>query len=139
MTTWNDVLSHRPESSRGPVIDRFNAAGLTPEDVARVMPSGPPIELFSDVADPNGMDPLGGALGAALLAAELDAKAVLIRSVAAQLRHVAVNELTREESVAEVARMLGQTRQAVSRVANGPSVLKEFIQDIKAMTERGMK
>ncbi|WP_404500444.1 hypothetical protein [Arthrobacter sp. GAS37] len=140
MTTWEEVLRFH---SRGEVwqkaAERLENAGFTPDQLAELLPAWPYLDLYRrENWEAAGLD----ALSVALLASEIEARAVSIRSDAAHLRQMAIKELTHDESVAEVARQLGQTRQAVSRIANDKApTAREALRNVygELMARKGRK
>jgi hypothetical protein len=120
-TGWDEVLAHRPPDTRDPIRERFEAAGVTAEQLKAAFDDGGD-ELFA--AATSGLTdwakPFGGPLAVALLAAEVGALTAHLTSRSSAIRAVAVAALLDEFSAVTVANRLGVSRQKVYDLA-GPS------------------
>lgn len=114
MATWQEVLQHRDSRTLDAASQRLENAGLTPEVVHTALGTG----FTPDLLDPASWTNYGGLWGVAALAQEIDAQAYQVRRQASAIRHAAIAELAEMHSIADIARELGQSRQAISKVAN---------------------
>jgi len=123
VTTWQNVLEHRPASQRGEVAERLESAGLTPAAVrAALADGGDALFEASRSLDPSWAEEHGGALGVALLAAEVSAFTAHLNSRASAVRAQAVDALLEDYSAVAVAAALGISRQKVYEVSRrGPT------------------
>ncbi len=112
---WDALISYRPAGEqRDVVIERLEKSGVTPELLAHVLSDGGD-ELYARARSggEGWADEFGGALAAALLAAEVSALSAHLNSRAAAIRAHAVDELLDQVSVVAVAAHLGVSRQKV--------------------------
>ena len=117
---WDRALSHRPPGERGPAAERFEAAGLTAEQVKAVLADGGDrLYAAAQGAAPGWADPFGGPLAAALLAAEVGALAAQLGRRASGIRSMAAADLLEEFSAVTVAEELGVSRQKIYEIARG--------------------
>lgn len=129
-TAWTRVLAHR-ERERATaieaVIERFRAAGVTPEDVESHLQDGGD-RLYAAVA--SGRDgwseEFGGERAVALLAAEVSALMSHLVARAAMVRSVCVEALLDEFSAVTVAGALGVARQKVYELGKA-SISSDYV------------
>src|SRR4029453_10721645 len=115
---WDAVLAHRPPETRAPIRERFQAAGVGPEQVLAALEDGGD-ELYA-AAGGGGADwakPCAGPLAVALLAAEVGALTAHLTSRSSAIRAVAVEALLDDYSAVTVANRLGVSRQKVYDIA----------------------
>jgi hypothetical protein len=120
---WDTVLAHRPPDTRQPSRERFESAGVAPEQVRTALADGGD-ELFA--AATSGADdwarPFGGPLAVALIAAEVSALTAHLTSRGSAVRALAVEALLDDFSAVTVAHRLGVSRQKVYDLARpGPT------------------
>ncbi|WP_104161603.1 hypothetical protein [Arthrobacter sp. ZGTC212] len=117
---WDSVLSHRPPEERGAIGGRFEAAGLSAEQVRTVLADGGD-RLYAAAVEgsPGWADPFGGTLAAALLAAEVGALAAQLGRRASGIRSLAAADLLEDFSAVTVAEELGVSRQKIYEIARG--------------------
>ncbi|WP_143938787.1 hypothetical protein [Tessaracoccus rhinocerotis] len=127
---WSHVLEHRrkdgPETVEA-VVERFEAAGVTPAQVASHLEDGGD-RLFAAAAS-GGEDwaaPFGGERAVALISAEVSALMSHLVARAASVRSVCVDALLEEFSAVTVAGALGVARQKVYELARA-SVDPEYL------------
>lgn len=118
---WQAVLAHRAREPRAvvdAVIARFQAAGLTPDQVATHLADGGD-RLYADArsGDTDWAQAHGGPRAAALLAAEVGALMSHLVARAASVRAVSVDALLDDFSAVTVAGALGVARQKVYDLA----------------------
>jgi len=118
---WARVLAHRRKDAPATVaavVERFEAAGATPAQVASHLEDGGD-RLYSAAASgaENWAAPFGGERAAALLAAEVSALMSHLVARAASVRSVCVEALLDEFSAVTVAGALGVARQKVYELA----------------------
>jgi hypothetical protein len=117
-TSWDAVLAHRAPDTRGAVLERFESAGVSAEQVQAVLSDGGD-ELYA-AATGGATDwakPYGGALAVALLAAEVGALTAHLTSRSSAIRALAVESLLDDFSAVTVAGRLGVSRQKVYEIA----------------------
>ena len=126
-TGWAAVLAHRPPESRDSVRDRFEAAGVGPEQVRAVLEDGGD-ELYAAAAGgaEGWAKPYGGPLAVALLAAEVGALTAHLTSRSSAIRALAVGSLLDDYSAVTVANRLGVSRQKVYDIAR-PHATTPFV------------
>ena len=124
---WTEALWYR-DDDEDDIAARFVSEGITPEQLQ---------QWLNDLATGNlGWHILREQISdrtAALVAIELDALGDAIRQDAADLRGSAIRAMNQKQSVADIARSLGLTRQAASRSANseaGESRIMRALSDI---------
>lgn len=116
--TWNVVLAHRPDETRGEVAARLAGCGLTPTQVAAALiDAGDALHATSITDDPAWTDRFSGPLAVALLSAEVSALAAHLTSRASAVRVRAVEALLEDFSAVSVAAHLGVSRQKVYDIA----------------------
>ncbi|WIY81433.1 hypothetical protein [Propionimicrobium sp. PCR01-08-3] len=128
---WTGVLAHRRKDSPATVaavIERFEAAGVTPGEVASHLEDGGD-RLYAAAASgaDNWASAFGGEQAAALLAAEVSALMSHLVARAAGVRSVCVEALLDEFSAVTVGGALGVARQKVYELARAsvdPDYLK---------------
>jgi hypothetical protein len=115
---WDAVLAHRTPETRRPVRERFEAAGVSAEQVEAALEDGGD-ELYA--AATGGAEdwakPFGGPLAVALLAAEVGTLTAHLTSRSSAIRAVAVEALLDDYSAVTVANRLGVSRQKVYDIA----------------------
>jgi hypothetical protein len=117
---WAEVLAHRPSDTHPDVIGRFEAAGIEPKQVLEVLADAGDSLYSAALAGGDGWaEQFGGALAAALLAAEVSALAAHLNSRASAVRASAVNALLDEFSAVAVGAHLGVSRQKVYEISRG--------------------
>jgi hypothetical protein len=127
---WVRVLAHRRRDSPAAVtavIERFGAAGVTPDQVASHLQDGG--DRLYAVAASGGegwASEFGGERAVALLAAEVSALMSHLVARAASVRSVCVEALLDEYSAVTVAGALGVARQKVYELAR-PSVDPDYL------------
>lgn len=100
------------------MAERLASAGLTPSTVEAALADGGDLLYRASVAGEDGwVSSYGGALGVALLAAEISALVAHLNSRAALVRAQAVHQLLDEFSAVAVAAELGVSRQKVYDIA----------------------
>ena len=128
---WTDVLGwYRDEQDVPEVAQRFEAAGVTPAAAGRLLRAG----LVGDL-DAQGWAEVGP-LGVALVTAEVDRAADVVRRRAAALRSAAIAEMAQTVTIADIARQVGQSRQAVSKAAHGERTFLAWASDVAADAAR---
>jgi hypothetical protein len=124
---WDAVLAHRPVETRTSIRERFQAAGVGPEQLRAVLEDGGD-ELHA--AAVSGAEewakPYGGPLAVALLAAEVGALTAHLTSRSSAIRAVAVEALLDDYSAVTVANRLGVSRQKVYDIAR-PNSTTTFV------------
>lgn len=119
--TWAHVLAHRRRddpATVASVIERFAAAGVTPDQVAFHLQDGGDRLYAAAAAGTEGWAaPFGGERAVALLAAEVSALMSHLVARAASVRSVCVEALLDEFSAVTVAGALGVARQKVYELA----------------------
>jgi len=124
---WDTVLAHRTPDSRPPVRERFEAAGVTPEQVrAALADGGDGLFAAATGGAADWAKALGGHLAVALIAAEVSALTAHLTSRASAVRALAVEALLDDFSAVTVAGRLGVSRQKVYDIAR-PSPTGSFI------------
>lgn len=115
---WDAVLAHRPPEIRDPIRERFEAAGVGPEQVLAALEDGGD-ELYAAAVSgaEDWAKPYGGPLAVALLAAEVGALTAHLTSRSSAIRAVAVEALLDDYSAVTVANRLGVSRQKVYDIA----------------------
>ena len=117
---WGGMLGHRSPEQRASVIDRLNAAGVTPDLVrATLDDGGDALHAAATSGAGDWAAPFGGPLAAALLAAEVSALSAHLVSRASAVRAVAVDALLDDYSAVAVANALGVSRQKVYDIGKG--------------------
>ena len=115
---WDAVLAHRPPESRDRVRERFQAAGVGPEQVRAALQDGGDGLYAAAVSNAaEWAKPYGGPLAVALLAAEVGALTAHLTSRSSAIRAVAVEALLDDYSAVTVANRLGVSRQKVYDLA----------------------
>jgi hypothetical protein len=128
---WTDVFGwYRDERDIPQVVERFKAAGISPGTADRLLRAG----LTGGLAAEGWAEV--GPLGIALVAAEVDRAADVARRRAAALRSAAIARMAETVTIVEIARQLGQGRQAVSKAAHGSRTLVEWARDVGADAAR---
>src|SRR4051812_17054710 len=113
-TSWDGLLAHRPPDTRQPVRERFQAAGVAPAQVrAALEDAGDELYAAAGTGDADWAKPFGGALAAALIAAEVGALTAHLTSRSSAIRARAVEALLDDYSAVTVAGRLGVSRQKV--------------------------
>lgn len=131
MVTWLDVVAwYRDERDVPEIAERFDAAKMTPATLDRLLRAG----LMGGLTAEDWAQI--GPLGVALVTAEVDRAAAAARRRAAALRSAAIADLAQATSIAEIARQLGQTRQAVSHAAHSKRLSYGWARDIAADANR---
>lgn len=118
---WEDALLHRPAQELPELVARFQAAGVTPDDVMAALADGG--DQLHEAATADGPDwphRFGGAFATALLATEVSALAAHLNSRAAAVRSRAVEALPEDFSAVSVAADLRVSRQKVYDIAGTP-------------------
>ncbi|MFT3889930.1 MAG: hypothetical protein QM713_17435 [Arachnia sp.] len=119
--TWARVLTHRRRddpATVASVIERFEAAGVTPDQVAFHLQDGGDRLYTAAASGTEGWAaPFGGERAVALLAAEVSALMSHLVARAASVRSVCVEALLDEFSAVTVAGALGVARQKVYELA----------------------
>ncbi|MCL1869033.1 MAG: hypothetical protein FWF90_01305 [Promicromonosporaceae bacterium] len=110
---WVAALPHREEAARGAVIERLTSVGLTASDVDAA---------FTDLGDAlcrraGGAGETEADLRDAVLLVELGAYLAYAQERAAARRRLAYGRLLQRVSVADLAAVLGVSRQAVHKTA----------------------
>lgn len=122
---WTRVLAHRRKDAPttvAAVIERFEAAGVTPDQVASHLEDGGDRLYAAAASGAEGWAAgFGGERAVALLAAEVSALMSHLVARAASVRSVCVEALLDEFSAVTVAGALGVARQKVYELAR-PSV-----------------
>lgn len=122
MHDWDIVLGHRPAETRDVVRDRFIDNGMSAESVSAALDDGGDALFAAAAGGKEGWaDPFGGALAAALLAAEVGALTAHLTSRASSVRALAVSELLDDFSAITVATRLGVSRQKVYGIGRPPT------------------
>jgi hypothetical protein len=126
-TSWDRVLAHRTPDTRDSIRERFESAGVTPEQVWSALSNGGD-ELFAAATSGAGdwAEPFGGPLPVALIAAEVSALTAHLTSRASAVRALAVEALLDEFSAVTVAGRLGVSRQKVYDIAR-PNPTSSFV------------
>jgi hypothetical protein len=117
---WGALPAYRDPADPGTatVLTRLHQAGLTPEDVLTALrDAGDALHWQATSGDADWAERFGGALAAALLAAEVGALAAHLGTRAAAVRSRAVRELLEDYSAVAVAEALGVSRQKVYDIA----------------------
>jgi len=114
---WRDVLAHRPEDQHQAITERFLAAGVDAETVD----GGDALHAAASSGAEDWSQQFGGALPAALLAAEVSLLAAHLVSRASAVRALAVEALLDDYSAVAVAAALGVSRQKVYDIGKGGS------------------
>ena len=121
---WERVLEHRrldAPATLDATIDRFRAAGVTPEDVAsHLRDAGDRLYRAAASGEDDWAATFGGERAVALLAAEVSALMSHLVARAANVRSVCVDALLDEFSAVTVASALGVARQKVYELARHP-------------------
>jgi hypothetical protein len=131
METWAEVVNwYRDERDVSALAERFEAAGMAPATVERLLRAG----LMGGLTAADWAQV--GPLGVALVTAEVDRAADVARRRAAALRSAAIADLAQATSIAEIARQLGQTRQAVSQAAHNRRLSYAWARDVVADANR---
>jgi hypothetical protein len=121
-TRWDTVLAHRTPDTRGAVLERFESAGVSAEQVRAVLSDGGD-ELYAAATEgatgsaADWAKPYGGTLAVALLAAEVGALTAHLTSRSSAIRALAVGSLLGDFSAVTVASRLGVSRQKVYDIA----------------------
>ncbi len=141
---WVPVLAHRPVEEIPATIDRFVAVGVTPPMVAKtlddlgdqVVDTFPPYPL--DPADTRWAEDLGGLKGVALLATEIEVYSSYAQRRAARIRAEAFELLiySSDQSLAELGKDLGMSKQVISRASKRPGILSDFMTKLSWRTPR---
>jgi hypothetical protein len=115
---WDEVLAHRPPDTRDPIRERFDAAGVTAQQVKAALNDGGD-ELFAAATSgvTDWAQPFGGPLAVALLAAQVGALTAHLTSRSSTIRAAAVAALLDDFSAVTVANRLGVSRQKVYDIA----------------------
>lgn len=117
---WEITLSHRPPEERTAAATRFEAAGLSAEQVQAVLADGGDrLYAAASAGTPGWTAPFGGTLAVALLAAEVGALAAQLGRRASGIRSLAAADLLEDYSAVTVAEELGVSRQKVYEIARG--------------------
>jgi hypothetical protein len=126
-TSWDAVLAHRAPDARPAVLERFQSAGISAEQVRAVLDDGGD-ELYAAAVGgaADWAKPYGGALAVALLAAEVGALTAHLTSRSSAIRALAVDALLDDFSAVTVANRLGVSRQKVYDIAR-PNTTSTFI------------
>ncbi len=116
---WRRVLAHRSDDASIEVlIERFQAAGVTPSQVAsHLADGGDRLYAAARTGEDGWADPYGGVRAVAVLAAEVSALMSHLVARAASVRGVCVDALLDEYSAVTVAGALGVARQKVYDLA----------------------
>ncbi|WP_461635000.1 hypothetical protein [Glutamicibacter soli] len=127
---WLRVLAHRqrePVAVLGAVIERFGAAGVTPEIVeSHLQDAGDRLYAAAASGRVSWSADFGGDHAVALIAAEVSALASHLVARAAGIRAASIEALLEEYSAITVASSLGVARQKVYELAKG-SVGTDFM------------
>lgn len=120
--SWESALSHRPPEERTAAATRFEAAGLSAEQVQAVLADGGDrlyAAASASAGRPGWTAPFGGTLAVALLAAEVGALAAQLGRRASGIRSLAAADLLEDFSAVTVAEELGVSRQKIYEIARG--------------------
>lgn len=102
------------------MAQRFQASGLSPDQVRRVLvDGGDALYEAATSGEPGWADRFGGPLAAALLAAEVSALAAHLNSRGSAVRALAIDVLLDDFSAITVAARLGVSRQKVYEISRG--------------------
>ena len=119
---WAAVVDHRTPDQRDAVIVRLSEAGVTPDLVrAALDDGGDALYAAARSGRRDWAEPFGGALAAALIAAEVSALSAHLVSRASAVRALAVDALLDDYSAVAVAAALGVSRQKVYDLGKGGS------------------
>jgi hypothetical protein len=126
-TSWGAVLAHRAPDTRAAVVERFESAGVSAEQVRAVLDDGGD-ELYAAASGGTAdwAKPFGGALAVALLAAEVGALTAHLTSRSSAIRALAVDALLDDFSAVTVASRIGVSRQKVYDIGR-PGTTSSFI------------
>jgi hypothetical protein len=126
-TGWDAVLAHRTPETRNSIRERFETAGVGPEQIRAVLEDGGD-ELYASAVGgaEEWAKPYGGPLAVALLAAEVGALTAHLTSRSSTIRAAAVEALLDDYSAVTVANRLGVSRQKVYDIAR-PNPTTTFV------------
>ena len=117
---WDTVLSHRLPEERAGIAARFDAAGLSAEQVQAVLADGGDrLYAAAQAGSAGWTESFGGTLAAALLAGEVGALAAQLGRRASGIRSLAAADLLEDFSAVTVAEELGVSRQKIYGIARG--------------------
>ncbi|QTX06046.1 hypothetical protein [Agromyces archimandritae] len=128
---WMRVLAHRVRDGELVVretIARFEAAGVTPGDLApHLADGGDRLYAAAAAGDDEWADAFGGLRSVALIAAEVGALMSHLVARAASIRGLSIDGLLDEYSAVTVAEALGVARQKVYGLAK-PHVDPDYLE-----------